>query len=91
MTMLASVRDLNHSRLRQSSLNLPLKLCVVFFQGLARSDQCRLDTLIYDPSQERARDELGSIVGPRMERCAALTNQTRQLLDHANWSAVQSP
>src|SRR5471032_1363514 len=51
--------------------------------GLARIDQGGLDALIDDPLQKRARDELGTVVGPKIQWRAALADQTRQHLDHA--------
>ena len=47
MTTLASARDRNHSRLRHSSRNLPLKLSVApFLPGLAGIDQRGIDLLV---------------------------------------------
>jgi len=38
--------------------------------------------LVDDPLQECARDELGIIVGAKMEQRAAFADRTRQYLNH---------
>ena len=69
MTILASARERNHSRLRHSSRNLPLKLSVVpFCQGFVWIDQGGLDTLVDDPPvapPPPRRNKLGTTLSDR--------------------------
>jgi hypothetical protein len=43
---------------------------------LAGIDQCRLDTLVDDPLQQSMRDELRTIVRTKIQRRAALADET---------------
>src|SRR3954449_6475415 len=52
--------------------------------GLAGVNQRGADTMLGDPLQQRARDELGIIVGTQKRWRAALADQSRQHLDHAS-------
>ena len=84
MTTFASARERNHSRLRHSSRNLPLKLSATpFCQGLPGS----INAVPIPASTIQDNSAFDTNSGPlslrRKRRRAALADQTRQHLDHA--------
>ena len=51
--------------------------------GLAGIDQRRIDAHVRDPGEQRARSELGAVVGTKIKRRPTIADATRQHLDHA--------
>ena len=84
MTTLASARERNHSTLRHSSRNLPLKLSLVpFCQGLPGLISAVAMPLFGDPFEDRVADELRLIVRAQEERRSLRADELREHLDHA--------
>ena len=84
LTTRASARLRNHSTLRHSSRNLPLKLSLTpFCQGLQGDDERRVNVVALEPAEDGHRDGLGPVVGPQHERSAAETHKTAQNLVNA--------
>ena len=84
MMTLASRRLRNHSTLRHSSRNLPLKDSLVpFCHGLPGSMMRGLDARFGEPLQDRVAHELRTVVRAQEGRRAVRADQARQHVDHS--------